>query len=53
MKHKIQNIFLFPVIIGMSKVYINTPERYAVLKELSFNKMFKWQWRLLDKILKM
>lgn len=53
MKHKIPNLLLFPIIIGMTRIYIDTPAKYASFKGLAFEKMFKWQWKLLDKILKM
>jgi hypothetical protein len=53
MKHKIPNLFLFPIIIGLARLYIDTPEKYASFKQLAFEKMFKWQWKVLDKILNM
>ncbi|MDT0160451.1 hypothetical protein [Bacillus sp. AG4(2022)] len=52
MRHKIPNFFLFPVII-MARLYIDTPEVYNSFKQLASEKMFKWQWRVLEKILNM
>jgi len=52
MKHKIPNLFLFPVIIMLARLYIDTPEKYGNFKKLSYQKMFVWQWKALDRILK-
>lgn len=51
LKHLIPNVLLFPVLVMLAIFFLRTPASYQNLKKLSFNKMFRWQWFMLDYIL--
>lgn len=51
LRHKLPNLLFFPFLIGMAKVYLYTPKRYSHFKTMSRNKLFGFQWRILDRIM--
>lgn len=46
-----RNIFLFPIIIVGSMWKLKKTGAYKKFRLLSYRKMYKWQWRILDRVM--
>jgi len=51
-KQKLINLLFYPLIVCGSLVILRKGSAYKSFRQLAYKKMYKWQWRVLDKLMR-